>query len=152
MHKSLSLAAKIFTALLIAALALTVVKPVQQAQAAAILTLTPNTWNVIGLDSNNVNVGPNQFPVGAKVCNSASGTTSNNVVVSFVWDSVNSLINVSSSSSPTITISSIAPGACAYAYFTVEVSRNSAAYDTKRSYHITAVDSQGITARTPIIS
>ena len=28
-----------------------------------------STWNVIGLDSNNVNVGPNRFPVGARVCN-----------------------------------------------------------------------------------
>ena len=39
------------------------------AQAAATLTVTPITWNVIGLDSNDVNVGPNHFPVGARVCN-----------------------------------------------------------------------------------
>ncbi|KAF0109496.1 MAG: hypothetical protein FD147_2230 [Chloroflexi bacterium] len=35
--------------------------------AAPSLTITPLTWNVIGLDSNNVNVGPNTFPVGARV-------------------------------------------------------------------------------------
>lgn len=46
-------------------------------------------------------------------------------------------------------IPSIAPGSCAYAYFTVAINRTSAAYDTKRSYHITAVDSQGVTVRTP---
>lgn len=32
------------------------------------LNIEPITWNVIGLDSNNVNVGPNDFPVGARAC------------------------------------------------------------------------------------
>ncbi|MEJ2447747.1 MAG: hypothetical protein P8Y37_07375, partial [Anaerolineales bacterium] len=43
--------------------------PGKTAYAAASLTIEPLTWNVIGLDSNNVNVGPNNFPVGARVCN-----------------------------------------------------------------------------------
>ena len=29
-------------------------------------TIRPVTWNVVGLDSNNVKVGPNRFPVGAR--------------------------------------------------------------------------------------
>ena len=29
----------------------------------AALTITKSSWNVIGLDSNNVNAGPNIFPV-----------------------------------------------------------------------------------------
>lgn len=33
---------------------------------AAALTVTPNTWNVVGLDSNTPLFGPNRFPVGAK--------------------------------------------------------------------------------------
>jgi hypothetical protein len=48
------------------------------ASAQAQLTIRPTTWNVIGLDSNNVNVGPNTFQVGARVCNTG-GTTLNNV-------------------------------------------------------------------------
>src|SRR5436190_9304555 len=39
------------------------------AMAAPSLTIAPITWGVIGLDSNDVTVGPNLFPVGARVCN-----------------------------------------------------------------------------------
>jgi 3D (Asp-Asp-Asp) domain-containing protein len=39
----------------------------------ASLTITPVTWNVVGLDSNNVAVGPNVFPLGARVCNISGG-------------------------------------------------------------------------------
>jgi len=39
------------------------------------LTITPLTWNVIGLDSNNPNVGPNNFPVGVRACNPGTSTT-----------------------------------------------------------------------------
>ena len=59
---------------------------VQQAQAATSLTITPITWNVIGLDSNNVNVGPNDFPVGARVCNPIDNPTSTVTSINFVWD------------------------------------------------------------------
>lgn len=45
--------------------------------AAASLTLSPITWNIIGLDSNNVNVGPNHFPVGARVCNTGDAPATN---------------------------------------------------------------------------
>ncbi|MDH4335312.1 MAG: hypothetical protein OEW24_08685, partial [Chloroflexota bacterium] len=37
-----------------------------QADAAVALTITPLTWNVIGLDSNGPATGPNRFPVGAR--------------------------------------------------------------------------------------
>ena len=36
-------------------------------RAAALLDIEPLTWNVIGLDSNDETVGPNRFPVGARV-------------------------------------------------------------------------------------
>ena len=48
-----------------------ILTPAPVARAAASLTVTPLTWNVIGLDSNNVNVGPNHFPIGARVCNTS---------------------------------------------------------------------------------
>ena len=50
-----------------------VFQPQYSASAAANLTVTPLTWNVIGLDSNSPTSGPYRFPVGARVCN--SGTT-----------------------------------------------------------------------------
>ena len=42
------------------------------AAAAASLTIEPITWNVIGLDSNDVTSGPNQFLVGARICNTGA--------------------------------------------------------------------------------
>ena len=45
--------------------------------AAANLTIAPLTWNVIGLDSNNVHVGPDSFPVGARVCNVGNASATN---------------------------------------------------------------------------
>ncbi len=110
MNQSVRLAIKIISAVLIAAIGLTLIKPVQEVKAASVLTVTPYSWNVIGLDSNNVNTGPNEFPVGAKVCNSATGTTATDVTVTLNWDSANPYINVSSTSSGTLIIPSIAPG------------------------------------------
>ena len=45
--------------------------------AAASLSIAPLTWNVIGLDSNNVNAGPNTFPVGARACNTGDAAATN---------------------------------------------------------------------------
>jgi hypothetical protein len=41
------------------------------------LSITPTTWNVIGLDSNNVNTGPDTFQAGARVCNTGAATLEN---------------------------------------------------------------------------
>src|ERR1041384_6930787 len=49
------------------------------------LTITPVSWNVIGLDSNNVTVGPDTYQIGARVCNTG-GTAVSNLVGTFVWD------------------------------------------------------------------
>ncbi|MDQ2690491.1 MAG: hypothetical protein M3Y68_00495, partial [Chloroflexota bacterium] len=68
-------------------------RPQRTVSAAPILTITPITWNIIGLDSNNVNVGPNTFPVGARVCN-VGDTVATNVTSNFVWDSANPYINL----------------------------------------------------------
>src|SRR5690349_2699922 len=82
--------------------------PFQSAQAAPILTITPITWNVVGLDSNNVNVGPNNFPVGARVCN--TGSAASNLVATFVWDTSNPYVDLRSGSLNPITLSSLAAG------------------------------------------
>src|SRR5438874_2227166 len=52
---------------------------------AASLSITPISWDIIGLDSNNVNGGPNDFLVGARVKNTGD-QTANNVVANFTWD------------------------------------------------------------------
>jgi hypothetical protein len=110
--------------------------PQVELPAAAVLTITANTWGVQGLDSNNVNVGPNVFPVGARVCNTGNATATN-VSSTFVWDSVNALINLRTGSNSTLTVPSLSAGACTDLYFEVQVTRSSAAYNTLRRYHIT---------------
>ena len=118
----------------------------------AALDLNNNiTWDVIGLDSNSpLTDGPNQFPVGVRVCNTG-GTTETNVTANFVWDdavsfdwdtqsntkttvSTGTYVNLSSAS--TYTVDEILPGECQDFYFQVEVTRDPAAFDTVREYHI----------------
>lgn len=104
-------------------------------------TLTPVTWNMIGLDSNDVNVGPSLFPVGAKVCGGTDGAA---VDVYFAWLSSNSFINLRPGSKGDGTPLNVTFGAdgCADAFFEAEVTRNAAAYGTSRQYRIyTGADS-----------
>src|SRR3954470_2051896 len=103
------------------------------------------TWNVVGLDSNNPTSGPRFFPVGTRVC---SGVATTNVSVNFVFDSANPFINLRAGSLNTITLPSIGAGQCADAYFEIEVTQTTAAFDTTRRYHITAPDLSG-TVSTP---
>ena len=103
------------------------------AYAATTFSITPITWNVIGLDSNNVNVGPDHFPVGARICNTG-GAAAANVTASFVWDSSNSYVNLRPGTNSSLSLGDLGTGACVDAYFEVEVTRNSAAYDTTRRY------------------
>src|SRR6266496_455268 len=114
--------------------------------AQATLTVTPVTWNVIGLDSNAPAAGPKHFPVGARVCSNVATTT---VSVDWLWDSANANVNLRPGSLATITIPSLAAGTCADAYFEVEINQVPAAYDTTRRYHIAATNGSG-TASTPV--
>jgi len=112
--------------------------------AATTLTVTPITWNVLGLDSNNVNVGPNHFPVGARVCNTGSAAATN-VIATLVWDSANAFINIRPGTSTSLSVTSLAIGACTDFYFEVEVTRSAAAYNTTRRYHIAVTADAGTT-------
>src|SRR6266508_6078905 len=135
--------------LLIVVLTISVFQPQSTVSAAAALTITPLTWNVIGLDSNNVNVGPNNFPVGARVCNTG-GAIATNVVATFVWDLANAFINIRLGTNTTLSVSSLAIGACTDFYFEVEVTRNVSAYNTTRRYHIeVTADAGASTGSTP---
>src|SRR5688572_11088734 len=128
-------------------------QPQSSASALTTLTVAPITWNVIGLDSNNVNVGPNHFPVGVRVCNTGSEPATN-VTANLIWDSANTYINTRPGTLDSINLGTIAANTCTGpidAYFEVEVTRNSSAYDTTRNYHIavTAGNVSG-TINTPV--
>jgi uncharacterized repeat protein (TIGR01451 family) len=106
------------------------------------LTITPVTWNVIGLDSNNPTVGPDTYQIGARVCNTG-GTAVSNLVGTFVWDSSNAFVNLSGSNP--VTLSSLNTGACTDFYFPVTITRITLAYNTTRGYHI-SVSATGVSA------
>lgn len=119
--------------------------------AAASLSITPISWNVVGLDSNDVDAGPNHFPVGARVCNSGDAAAAN-VTSAFLWNSANpnvalrpgTLANYDAHRVP-----SLAPAACHDFYYEIEVTRTAAAYDTTRRYHITTTADGLPTSSTP---
>lgn len=113
----------------------------------AALTITKTTWNVIGLDSNNVTVGPNIFPVAASVCNTGPSPATN-LTTTFVWDSSNGLINLTGPA--IVNRGTLAVGVCLEAYYWVAVTRTASAYDTTRRYHITATADAGLSASTPV--
>lgn len=116
------------------------------ARAAATLTVTRITWDIVGLDSNKVTSGPNQFPVGMRVCNNGS-TASTNTAATFTWDTANQYISLLES--PTISIGTLAAGACTDVYWTAVVTRNSSAYDTTRQYHVTVSADSTASVSTP---
>ncbi|HSR48328.1 MAG TPA: hypothetical protein VLL77_10145, partial [Anaerolineales bacterium] len=108
------------------------------------LTVAPITWNVIGLDSNNVSVGPENFPVGVRVCN-VGPDPATSVTVQLIWDSANSYIKLRPTSlgdagdpaTVPINIGTLAGGnTCRDVYFEVNVTRNANARGTSRRYHI----------------
>src|SRR5258706_7409334 len=82
------------------------------------LTITPTTWNVVGIDSNNPSVGPDTFQIGGRICNTG-GAAVTNVSASFIWDSSNTFINLTGPS--TLIRASLAAGACTDVYFSVVV-------------------------------
>lgn len=102
--------------------------------ASAGVTITPVSWNVIGLDSNNPVTGPDTYQIGARVCNTG-GTAVSNLIGTFVWDSSNAFVNLSGTNP--VNVSSLNAGACVDFYYPVTITRTSAAYNTSRRYHIT---------------
>lgn len=116
------------------------------APAAAVYTVTPETWNIIGLDSNTPASGPNHFPVGARIC---GGTPSATDTATLTWDAggtdtgVYIYLRAGSANPVSFTFGA---GGCADAFFEVEVNPVVAAYDQTRRYHITA---GGVSTPTP---
>lgn len=117
------------------------------AQAQAALTVTPITWDVVGLDHNRpLTSGPDLFPVAARVC---SDTATTNVNVSMVWGNTDDQYIVNRPGSlTTIEFAPILANECVDAYFEIQVLRAADAFDKFRPYTITATDSSG-SASTP---
>lgn len=133
--------------------------PSYSAIAAPSLTITPITWNVVGLDSvaNQMlgGAGPDQFMAGARVCN-VGDATATNVTAKFVKDGGSSYINLvgknilsvpslpagRTSHPPGNTGST--PSNCYDFYFNLALTRSSAAYSdlkfpsTRQQFHIEA--------------
>lgn len=127
---------------------LTIVSPIAsapKANAAASLTstsmsLTPISWNIIGLDSNSVTSGPNIFPVGVKLCNVSGASIT--PTFTFAWTtggaSAGGATAINYLGSATLNRGSLAASACTYAFWSVQVTRARASYDQTRKYSITA--------------
>ncbi len=100
------------------------------------LTVQAISWDVIGLDSNDQDVGPDIFPVGARACNIGTAPATN-VSAEFVWDSPNP--HISGSGLSVLNNGTLADGACTDFYFNVSIDRTSDAFGTARSYHIEVI-------------
>ncbi len=121
----------------------------------AALTITPITWNVIGLDSNSPASGPFRFPVAARVC--AVGAPSNGAITATMQFHTGGTddgtfctgpafcinFRAGSLSSIPLTTGPLAAGSCADAYFEVAVAREAAAFTRARRYSISATDGDG---------
>jgi LPXTG-site transpeptidase (sortase) family protein len=128
--------------------------------AAPSLTIAPITWNVVGLDSNDPTVGPNTFPVGARVCNEGSDPATN-LTATFVFDDEENLftgddyINLRDGSLAVLNQATLGAGTpsnptCTDFYFEAEITRNDDAYEHTRLYHIEVTAAGGISLSTPV--
>ncbi|MEW6366983.1 MAG: hypothetical protein AB1714_20330 [Acidobacteriota bacterium] len=103
------------------------------------LSITPITWNVIGLDSNKVSDGPDRFLVAARVTNTGSSPAAT-ASATFFWDSANTYIDLTNGPAPKTIFRDtvLAVGATWDVYYEVTVTRNTGAWNTTRQYHIEA--------------
>ena len=134
------------TFLLILLSLILVIIPTQLVHAQATLTIEMLTWDIIGLDSNSPTDGPSRFPVGARVCTNIAIT---NLDITMSWQSTNTNIDFRAGSLSTVSVASLAAGACTDAYFEIEVNQVAAAFDTTREYVITATEGGGGSVSTP---
>ena len=125
------------------------------------LSITPLTWGVIGLDSNNTAIGPDTFPVGARICNVGAADAANvtaNITFSTGNAAAINLVGASSISFGTLTfgppppsqytISNI-PANCADAYYNVQITRTALSYNQTRQFVITASSSNAASIASP---
>ena len=106
------------------------------------LTVTPITWDVVGLDSNNVNTGPNVFPVGVRVCNTGSDPATN-VAATWAWKTTQNSFT-GPTDGATVSGGTMAAGSCRDVYFEVTLNRSASARRKARDYQITLTADGGL--------
>ena len=109
------------------------------AQAQAALTVTPITWDVVGLDHNRpLTSGPDLFPVGAQACSDAAAA---GVDVTMDWGNADTrYINHRAGSLTTLSFPALGAGECVDAYFEIQLTRSADAFGASRPYTITATE------------
>ncbi|MBU7029974.1 MAG: DUF11 domain-containing protein, partial [Theionarchaea archaeon] len=110
---------------------------------ATTLSLTKGSWNdpvdgeIIGLDSNKPSTeGPNCYLIQIHVQNTG-GEAATNVSATLTWDTANTYINLATNEVFTKNLGDIGVGATVDLWYQIEVTRDTAAYDTTRDYTIT---------------
>ncbi|NMC46405.1 MAG: class F sortase [Chloroflexi bacterium] len=122
-----------------------------QVFAAAELSIVPITWNVVGLDSNNVLVGPNVFPVGARICNNGDSPATD-LQSTFTWtESTNQTYiflrpGTNDAYTEGVTLNQ---GDCIDFYYEIEILRDPASYNKTREYVINFTAAGGLSGSTP---
>jgi LPXTG-site transpeptidase (sortase) family protein len=116
--------------------------------AAPDIEIIPITWNVVGLDADDVNRGPNTYQVGARVCNDGDAAATN-LAVGFFWGTSNPYINLATPERNEYLFPTLAADTCTDVYFPVVITRDSNAYDQSATYYL-AVTADNLAA--PIYS
>jgi uncharacterized repeat protein (TIGR01451 family) len=121
------------------------------------LSVTPITWDVVGLNHNRpLTLGPNLFPVAARVCNE-SGAGLADIDVNFVWPdgagnnwndgqpgTGDAFINLRPESLTSLHIPMLDDEECLDAYFEIQITRATNAFGNTRPYRIEARDSDEV--------
>lgn len=107
------------------------------------------SWDVIGLDSNNLAEGANVYAIGYRACNRGDQTAIN-VVSSLTWESANQYIDLSPGTAGTVNIGDLAVNQCFDSYYNVEVDRNDLARNTSKDYEVSFTATGIPTVTTPI--
>jgi LPXTG-site transpeptidase (sortase) family protein len=100
------------------------------------------TWNVVGLDANDVNQGPNVYSIGARICNNGDAAATN-MTVGFFWDATSPFINLIDPENNEYLFPSLAIDACTEVYFPIVITRDVNAYDSSASFYL-AVSAENI--------
>ena len=110
------------------------------AQAQAELEVNLITWTVIGLDSNDVTGGADQFPVGVEVCNTGVDAIDDTIQVALGFDSINSRLTIAGDTQKEI--DTLDADGCVDVYFAVAVSAETDSIDTARDFTVSAATDQ----------
>ena len=110
------------------------------------LVITPNTWDVVGLDGSNPSQGPNSYLIGANVCNTGD-TPANGINARLNWTDTNTTY-INNQGSINIFIGTLGVNACYNLYYKILISL-STPQGTTRGYVIQLTTSSGLSFNSP---